>query len=222
MINSINKTHYGSPVRSPTDSGEKFSFKTNNTLNSGSTRILCSEGASIPPVRVVKRSIVEVSVQKKQRKYELDADVIGRTAQVDTAIQNESLNSLSMQTLLSSTVTSVLDNDNNQGSGDLLEYLEYYLTDKEKKILSDVASDPSYEYKFACLQEQGPCSDAYIDINTYNTIYWAYKNNKLTDWGFMEHYHCLNNSLMFRPDSKLYTDISSNVKSFKIIDASGE
>ncbi|MDP0562921.1 MAG: hypothetical protein QS721_11605 [Candidatus Endonucleobacter sp. (ex Gigantidas childressi)] len=123
---------------------------------------------------------------------------------------------LSMSEEQSNTADSLLDDDNNKASDGLLEYLEYYVTNEEKNILSNIADDQSYEAKFLYLKEEGPTSDSYINIDTYRTLYWALRNNKLSEWDFMEHNHCLSCSLMYRPDSKLYHDIASNVKTFKI------
>ncbi|MDP0562923.1 MAG: hypothetical protein QS721_11615 [Candidatus Endonucleobacter sp. (ex Gigantidas childressi)] len=140
---------------------------------------------------------------------------IGEKAVSNTVIPNKKTN-LSMSQEQSNAADSLLDDDNNKASDGLLEYLEYYVTNEEKIILSNIANDQSYEAKFLYLKEEGPTSDSYINIDTYRTLYWALRNNKLSEWDFMEHNHCLSCSLMYRPDSKLYHDIASNVKTFKI------
>ena len=95
-------------------------------------------------------------------------------------------------------------------------YLEHYLTDAEKDIVSDIASDKRYREQFTCLKKEGPSSSAYMNVGTYNTILWAFKNNELTKEQFMEHYHCLSITIMFHPDSVLFSEISRNIHSFKV------
>ncbi|MDP0562929.1 MAG: hypothetical protein QS721_11645 [Candidatus Endonucleobacter sp. (ex Gigantidas childressi)] len=146
--------------------------------------------------------------------HHLNTD-IGERAVSDPATPNKKIK-LSMSEEKSNAPVLLLDDDNNKASDGLLEYLEYYVTNEEKIILSNIANDQSYEAKFLYLKEEGPTSDSYINIDTYRTLYWALRNNKLSEWDFMEHNHCLSCSLMYRPDSKLYHDIASNVKTFKI------
>lgn len=95
-------------------------------------------------------------------------------------------------------------------------YLEHYLTDGEKGFVSDIARDKRYREKFTCLKKEGPSSSAYMNVGTYNTILWAFKNGELTKAQFMEHYHCLSITIMFHPDSFVFSEISRNIHSFKV------
>ncbi|MCK5895046.1 MAG: hypothetical protein KAG53_11755, partial [Endozoicomonadaceae bacterium] len=99
----------------------------------------------------------------------------------------------------------------------VLEYLEHYISDAEKKILSDIANDQTYEDKFIALNSEGPASSTYMNIDTYRVIYWAFKNNKLSDMQFLERHHWLSVSLMYHPYRSLYKqDVAQHVKSFEI------
>ncbi|MCK5893829.1 MAG: hypothetical protein KAG53_05355 [Endozoicomonadaceae bacterium] len=98
----------------------------------------------------------------------------------------------------------------------LLEYLYYYISKDEKSILDNIANNNSYESKFTDLMNESPTSSVHMDIDTYRTIYWALKNNKISAMQFLEYYHWLSLSLMFHPEKSTHADISSFVKSFEI------
>lgn len=98
----------------------------------------------------------------------------------------------------------------------LLEYLYYYISKDEKSILDNIANNHSYESKFTDLMNESPTSSVHMNIDTYRTIYWALKNNKISAMQFLEYYHWLSQSLMFHPEKSIHADVSSFVKSFEI------